>query len=109
MPRSTHAQKVERLNAAHGWLARGSSRAEAATALSREFGISRRQAYRYLDEAQGMRRRLPAAEATVAVTLKIPARVVRDLRAHAASSGLTLGEIVARAVSAFLATAGEHG
>jgi hypothetical protein len=35
--------------------------------------------------------------------------VVRELRAHAAASGLTLGEIVARAVKTYLAAAREHG
>ena len=109
MPRSTYAQKVERLNAAHGLLARGSSLAEAAVALAREFGISRRQAYRYLEEAQTIARPLPVAEAAVPITLKFPGNVVRDLRASSAVSGLTLGEIVARAVSAFLAAAREHG
>jgi predicted DNA-binding transcriptional regulator YafY len=109
MPRSTYAQKVERLNAAHGLLARGSSMAEVAVVLAREFGISRRQAYRYLEEAQRIGRPLPVAEAAVPITLKIPGDVVRDLRAYSAISGLTLGEIVARAVSAFLAAAREHG
>jgi hypothetical protein len=49
------------------------------------------------------------AEAAVPITLKIPGNVVRDLRAFSAASGLTLGEIVARAVAAFLAAAREHG
>ena len=83
--------------------------AEAAVVLAREFGISRRQAYRYLEEAQTIGRPLPVAEAAVPITLKIPGNVVRDLRAYSAASGLTLGEIVARAVSAFLAAAREHG
>src|ERR687897_571099 len=107
MPRSTHAQKVERLNAAHGLLARGSSMAEAAVVLSREFGISRRQAYRYLEEAQAIGRPLPVGEAAVPITLKIPGNVVRDLGAYAAASGRALGEIVGRAVAAFLGAARE--
>ena len=83
--------------------------AEAVVVLSREFGISRRQAYRYLEEAQTIGFPLPVAEAAVPITLKIPGSVVRDLRAYSAVSGLTLGEIVARAVAAFLAAAREHG
>lgn len=83
--------------------------AEAAVVLSREFGISRRQAYRYLEEARAIGFPLPVVEAAVPITLKIPANVVRDLRAYSAVSGLTLGEIVARAVSAFLAADREHG
>src|SRR6266550_3725182 len=52
MARSTDAQKAERLNAAHRLLARGQSGGEAALSLSRQFTMSRRQAYRYIEEAQ---------------------------------------------------------
>ena len=108
MTRSTHAQKAERLNAAHGLLAGGHGMAAAAV-LSRDFGLSRRQAYRYLQEAQAIGHPVVVGEASVPITLKIPVGVVRELRAYAAASGLTLGEIVARAVKAYLATAREHG
>jgi predicted DNA-binding transcriptional regulator YafY len=109
MTRSTHAQKAERLNAAHGLLARGTSMAEAAAVLSRDLGLSRRQAYRYLQEAQAIGHPVAVTEASVPITLKIPGSVVRDLRTYAATSGLTLGEIVARAIKAYLALAREHG
>jgi hypothetical protein len=77
-------------------------------ALSRDFALSRRQAYRYLRAAQAMAAPVPVGEPAVPITLKIPGNVVRDLRAHAAATGLTLGEIVTRAVAAFLA-AHKHG
>ena len=48
MIRSTQAQKAERLRAAQRLLANNISMAEAALALSRENGLSLRQAYRYL-------------------------------------------------------------
>lgn len=109
MTRSTHAEKAERLNAAHGLLAGGHSMAEAAAVLSRDFGLSRRQAYRYLQEVRAIGHPVAVSEGSVPVTLKVPVGVVRELRAHAAASGLTLGEIVARAVKAYLAAAREHG
>jgi predicted DNA-binding transcriptional regulator YafY len=109
MARSTHAQKAERLNAAHGLLAGGHSMAEAAAVLSRDFGLSRRQAYRYLQEAQAIGHPVAVSEGSVPITLKVPAGVVRELRTYAAASGLTLGEIVTRAVKAYLAAAREHG
>jgi len=109
MPRSTDTQKAERLNAAHGLLVRGVTLADAAMALSRDFRLSRRQAYRYLEEAEAIGHPVPVGEPSVPVTLKIPGNIVRDLRAHSAASGLTLGEIVARAVAAFLAKARKHG
>ena len=107
MARSTQAQRAERVRAAQELLAQGTSMAEAAVALSRDFGLSRRQAYRYLEEAQPV---APAiAEASVTITLKIPSNTVRELRAYSASSGLTLSEIVRRAISAFLSAARGHG
>ena len=109
MARSTQAQKAERLNLAHGLLVERRSMAEAATVLSREFGLSRRQAYRYLQAAQDLDHPVVAPAASVPVTLKIPSHIAEDLRAHAKTSGLTMGEIVARAVSTFLSAARKHG
>src|ERR1700752_4293538 len=101
MARSTQAQRAERMRAAQELLARGISIAGAAVVLSRDFGLSRRQAYRYLAEAQAA---VPSSVAagSVTITLKIPSPVVQELRAYSASSGLTLSETVRRAVSAFL-------
>src|SRR5512132_2281887 len=72
------------------------------------FGLSRRQAYRYLQEAQEIGHSEPVVEPSVPITLKMPGNIVRDLRAYSVTSGLTLGEIVTRAVTAFLATVRRH-
>ena len=107
MTRSTDAQKAERLNAAHRLLAQGTDLANAATA--RDFGLSHRQAYRYLEEADAIGHPVPITEPSVPITLKIPGGVARDLRSYSAASGLTLGEIVARAISTFLKATRRHG
>jgi len=109
MARSTQAQRAERVTAAQELLARGTSMAEAAVALSRDFGLSRRQAYRYLAEAQTIAPVPTVGEASVTITLRVPRNIVRELRAYSASSGLTLSEIVRRAISAFLSAARGHG
>jgi hypothetical protein len=109
MPRSAKMQKSERLNAAHRLIAQGIGMAEAAMILVRDYGLSRRHAYRYLEEAQTMTWPAPMAEPSIAVTFKLPASAVRDLRAYAAASGLTQGETVARAISCFLAQERGHG
>src|ERR1700674_4018447 len=99
MARSTQAQRAERVRAAQELLARGTSMVEAAVALSRDFGLSRRQAYRYLEEAQAVASPPVVAEASVTITLKIPSNIVRELRAYSALSGLTMSEIVRRAIT----------
>jgi hypothetical protein len=109
MARSTQAQRAERVRAAQELLARGTSMVEAAVALSRDFVLSRRQAYRYLEEAQAVASPPMVAEASVTITLKIPSNIVRELRAYSAISGLTMSEIVRRAISAFLSAARGHG
>ena len=109
MARSTDAQKAERLNAAHNLLVRETAMADAAVSLSRQFGLSRRQAYRYLQEAQAIGHTVPLVAPSVPITLKIPANIVRDVRAYSLISGLTISEIVTRAITAFLAAVRRHG
>jgi predicted DNA-binding transcriptional regulator YafY len=108
MIRSTRVQKAERLRAARRLLADEIGMAEAAVALSRTFGLSRRQAYRYLELARAGAPPL-AAENSVTITLKMPESLARDLRAHATSRGVTASEVVRQAVAAFLAAKLRHG
>ncbi|MGH8550501.1 MAG: hypothetical protein ACRERU_18240 [Methylococcales bacterium] len=76
-------------------------------ALIGEFGLSRRQTSRYLQEAQ--RIQVPVSAATIPITIKVPEDVVVKLRGYAKASGLTIGEIVPRAVLSFLEKLRRHG
>jgi hypothetical protein len=77
--------------------------------LSREFDLSERQAYRYLEEASELDRPLELTEATVPITLKLPPSTVERLRKYARTSGLTIGAIVTVALNAFLRTLKRNG
>jgi len=109
MGRSTKADKARQLNAAFSMLRRAIALPEARQALAREFGLSERQAYRYLEEAAHLEGPVEVSEATVPITIKIPVKTARLLRAYARSSGLTIGAIVSRALAAFLGTQRRHG
>jgi len=109
MARSTKAEKARHLNAARGLLQRHLERAGAVRQLSREFDLSERQAYRYLEKASQLDRPLEIPETTIPVTLKLPPRTVELLRKYAKSSGLTIGAIVTAAMNAFLRTLKRHG
>ena len=109
MIRSTRVQKAERLRAARRLLADEIGMAEAAMALSRAFGLSRRQAYRYLKLARASGSAPSAAESSVTITFKMPRSAARTLRAHARERGVTTSEFVRRAVTALLATKRRHG
>jgi hypothetical protein len=77
--------------------------------LSGQFDLSERQSYRYLKEATHLNRPVEVSEATVPITLKLPAATTRLLRKYAKSSGLTIGAVVTRAFAAFLSTQRRHG
>jgi predicted HicB family RNase H-like nuclease len=108
MARSTQAQRAERVKAAQELLARGNSMAGAAVALSRDFGLSRRQAYRYLEEARASAP-TPVTAGSATITLKIPSALGEELRAYAANRGLSLSETIRRAISNYLSAARGHG
>lgn len=109
MRRATKADKARLLNAAYDLLRQDLELADAAQQLTRTFGLSRRQAYRYLEEAAGLPEPVPAVEPTVAVTFKLPASTVRALHTYAQRRRLTLGQIVTQALTAFLSAVRRRG
>ena len=109
MTRSTKVDQARLVNAAFRLLHKQMGLAEAAQTLSHEFALSRRQAYRYLEQAAALREPVPAVEPTIAVTVKLPASTVRALHGHARRSGLTLGQIITQALTAWLGTFRRRG
>ena len=109
MARSTKADKARHLNAARGLLQHQIALSDAARLLSREFDLSERQAYRYLQQASQLEQAVEIPEATVPVTLKLPPRTVESLRKYARGSGLTIGAIVTAALNTFLGPLKRHG
>lgn len=102
MARASDAQKAERLNLARTLRQQHPHLPDAADRLARAFAISTRQAYRYLVQAQQLRRPVPMVDAKVSFTVKLSRSLVDRLRSYAAATGLTLSEIVSRAVMAVL-------
>jgi hypothetical protein len=109
MIRSTRAQKAERVRTARRLLADEIGMAEAAMALSRTFGLSRRQAYRYLEQARAGMPTPLAAENSITITLKMPESLARAVRAHASEHGVTTSEVVRQSVARFLTAKRRHG
>jgi predicted DNA-binding transcriptional regulator YafY len=94
-------QKAERLNLARDLLRRKQP-PEAVSELAHAFSISHRQAYRYLERAQQLKAPVPVGDPKIAFTVKLSRNLVERLRAYASSTGLTLSDIVSRAVLKFL-------
>ena len=102
MARSPDATKAERINAALECLQQHASLAEAAQALTHTFGISKRQAYRYLKAAQAQGQPMPVPERKIAFTVKLSEGLIQELRQCASQTGLSLSELVSLALEAFL-------
>ena len=109
MPRATNAKKAERLNLARTVLREHRYLPDAVEHLSRACSISRRQSYRYLEVAQQLKHPVPVGDAKVSFTVKLSQNLVDRIRGYATATGLTLSEIVSRALQALLYRGGGRG
>lgn len=109
MARASDVQKAERLNLARTLLREHEHLPEAAEHLSQTCAISRRQAYRYLEQAQQLKHPVPVGDAKISFTVKLSRSLVDKLRAYAAATGLTLSEIASRAFATVLHRGGGRG
>jgi DNA-binding transcriptional regulator LsrR (DeoR family) len=94
-------EQARRVNAAAELLDDGIETAEAARQLASRFGLSERQARRYVDQAR-QQGRVAVPEPTVVFTVRLPQGLVARLRRHAAGSGRTLSALVAEACEELL-------
>src|SRR5580658_132517 len=104
--RAGGGEHAERVNAAAELAERGLPAGEAARVLAGRFGCSPRQARRYVDQAAGGR--VPVPEATVVLTVKVPARLAAAVREHARVSGRRTSAVGARAVEGLRTGARGH-
>jgi len=82
---------------------------EAVAAMVQTFALSKRQAYRYLHEAQGHQRPVPIPEHKIAFTVKLPQTLVEALHERAHKRGQQLSELVTQALEAYLYRQGGRG
>jgi hypothetical protein len=109
MARASEVEKVDRLNRARKLLQRVPALPEAAEQLARDCSISPRQAYRYLQQAQRLEAPVVAGEAKLAFTVKLPLSLIRRVRLYASVKGLSISEVVSRALLALLPRGGGRG
>ena len=102
MARASAAQRAQRLNHSRSLLLHCRSLADAVQELAKACSISPRQAYRYLKQAQGLKRPVPFTSPKIAFTVKLPFTQVHQLRLYAARTRLTLSDVVSRTLSAML-------
>lgn len=102
MGRASEVQKAERLNRARDLLRQSEQLPEAVERLARECALSSRQAYRYLQQAQRLKKPLPVGEAKSAFTVKLSRSLIQRVRQYASARGLSISEVVSGALLALL-------
>jgi predicted HicB family RNase H-like nuclease len=102
MPRASESQKAERLNRARDLLRHVDQPSDAVAQLAQDCSISPRQAYRYLEQARRLKEPVPPSEAKLAFTVKLPHSLIQRVRTFAATKGLSISEVVSRALLALL-------
>jgi predicted DNA-binding transcriptional regulator YafY len=103
MGRADDIQKAERLNQARQLLGEFDHLPDAVQKMVRDCRVSPRQAYRYLQQARLLKQPVVVGDPKVAFTVKLSQTLVERVRSHASVSGLSLSEIVSRALAALLA------
>ena len=102
MAKSTNTQRAHLLNAAITLLKRHGLPAEAVRALADQYDISKRQAYRYVEEAQVTGQPIPIPDAKISFTVKLSIKLIQALRQYAQIRGQTISEVVSQALETFL-------
>ena len=102
MGRASDAQKAERLNHARDLLRQFDQLPDAVERLARDCSISPRQAYRYLQQAQRLKGPVPVSEAKLAFTVKLSRSLIQRVRLYATATGLSISQVVSRALLALL-------
>jgi hypothetical protein len=109
MARSSNTEHAKRINSALALIKRKKSPGEVAAELSEQYGISRRQAYRYVREAGSIGTKVPIPDTKIAFTVKLSKNLITALRKYSKTTGESLSEIVTQALQAFLQNGGRRG
>ena len=102
MARSTDLVRAERINAALKLMQEQHTLSDAAANLVRRYGLSKRQAYRYLQVAQTRSDPVPMPDQKRAFTVKLSIGLIQDIRRYARQTGLSLSELVGQALEALV-------
>jgi hypothetical protein len=89
-------------------LVRDLSPADAVRALQAEFGLSERQARRYVNAGLEQPDGVPVPERTAVFTVRLAPSLIDGLRGRAGVTGQTLSGVTAEAVRGYLTAVGER-
>lgn len=98
MGKSTSVQRVQKVNFAFSMLQAGRQRGSVTEALVSKFGLSQRQAFRYLKQAENMGMSLPIPEEKTVFTVKLSLNLTHAIRVRAKEQGQSISQWVSEAL-----------
>ena len=109
MKKSSAAEYIFRVNTALSVYRENLSYTMAMDILTKQFNVSKRQAYRYLQKAIKADREQKIPEAKMVFTVKLPENQIKELREHAKKSGVQLSTLVGSILGTFLKKKQKNG
>jgi predicted HicB family RNase H-like nuclease len=109
VPKSSEAELARRVNLTLSLLRQQTSPSEVLEALITRYGLSRRQAYRYLQQAHQAASPLPIPEVKGVFTVKLPRSLILKVRQQARQQRCSISLWVERALRLELGHTKGHG
>jgi len=102
MGRSQNSELAKRINQAFVLLKKETPLSQVTTRLMDKFGVSKIQAYRYIQQAKENKEKVAIPENSVVFTVKLPPSLIKRVRKLASSQGMSISKVVRAALEEFL-------
>src|SRR5215212_3328281 len=103
MTRASKAEVAQRINHAFTLLKQQMPPSQMIEQLIGRFGVSKIQAYRYVQQAKATKELMLVPQTTVVFTVKLPRHLIQQVRKRARSQGISLSQEVSNALQEYLA------
>jgi len=107
--KSSDAEQARRVNVTLSLLEKKTSPSKVLGRLIAHYGLSRRQAYRYLQQAQRITAPLPVPETKAVFTVKLARGLIADVRRQAQRQNCSISDWVDRSLRQSLKQLKGHG
>jgi hypothetical protein len=91
------------------WLRQQRSQEAILSALTKDCGLSRRQAYRYLLQARGRLELQPVPEPKAVFTINLPVKLIRAVRTRCRQQQQPISHLVGKVLQRWLEEGSPHG
>src|SRR5215204_719898 len=103
MERSQNSELAKRINYAFTMLQKGKPQPQVVNQMMQKYGVSQVQAYRYIQLAREINKKMAIPESSVVFTVKLPPTLIRRIKKLSGSKGLSISKVVHTALEEFLA------